>query len=219
MLNMTISIYKSRSHQNQKHNNSSRTKRWMIELSPEAKETTRAYLLPRQARTLEIMQEKGEKGEEITKQDLLLEAGYSEYTARKPAQVFGSASFRALLDEIMPPEKLAEKHKELLDMRELKTIEFPSDMEDQDIADILKAAGSKLERVSTSDSSEKIAYFTIPIPKVILSALDMCYKVQGHYVAAKESEKPTIDLVALFNWAMAARRNQTLVLDCPQNRA
>jgi hypothetical protein len=78
-------------------------------------------------------------------------------------------------------------------------MEFPSDMEDQDIADILKAAGSKLERVGTSNSSEKIAYFTRPLPKVILSALDMCYKVQGHYVRTKEPEKPAIDLVVLFN--------------------
>lgn len=202
-----------------KHRSRARARGDFIVVSQELKGTTQAYLLPRQARTLEIIQEKGEKGEKISKQELLLEAGYSKYTARKPAQVFGSASFRALLDEILPSEKLTEKHKELLDARELKTMEFPLDMADEDIADILKSAGLKLEHISISSSSEKIAYFTRSIPKVALSALDMCYKVQGHYVAAKESEKPMIDLVALFNGAMELRRNQTSMLDCPQNRA
>lgn len=102
-------------------------------------ETATAYLLPKQARTLEIIQEIGEKGEKLTKQELLLEAGYSEHTARKPSQVFGSASFQKFFKEIMPDEKLATKHRELLETRELKTMDFPPDIEDEEIARILEA--------------------------------------------------------------------------------
>jgi len=54
----------------------------------------------------------------------------------------------------------------------------------------------------------KIAYVTIASPEVILKALDMAYKVTGYY-APTESKNTTIDLVALFNAAMAQRRGNS----------
>lgn len=183
---------------------SRRSKRWEVQITPLSQNNIRLYLLPKQARVLELMQEKGDLGVKSTKKDLLLEAGYSENTARKPAQVFGSASFREVFEGVVPDKTLVEVHKDLFGAVESKEKRFPLDTEDTEIERIVVAPWIRLQHIEIR-KGYKVAHITKPDSKTISRALDLAYRVNGIYQTWKQKKAPWTSLTELFRGAMAAR--------------
>lgn len=160
-------------------------------------------------KAVEIVCEKVRKGGRIVQKDVLLEAGYSESKADSPGRVFNAKPFREILEQYAPKESLAKAHKNLLEYKKMTALDFPLDMEDEVIEAIIAGSGAELVKIVQFVSMKriaKVAYITSISPDVVLRALDLAYKVGGDY-APTETKNTTIDLVALFNAAMAARRS------------
>jgi hypothetical protein len=161
----------------------------------------------------EIVVENIRNGTKIVQKDILLEAGYSEATAISPGNVFNAKPFREILEMELPKKKLAEVHTDLIGYGKFSQLDFPMDLENDEIREILEDAGARVLRIHAVTKAfvgpVKVAYVTFKSPEVILKALDLAYKVTGSY-APTESKNTTIDLVALFNAAMASRRANNL---------
>lgn len=81
------------------------------------------------------------------------EVGYADVTARKPSNVTASPTFQALLDEYLPEQHLAGKHREFLDAKRIIRTYVKGDL--------------KEETEETDGNAVK--------------ALDMAYKLRGKY--------------------------------------
>jgi len=85
----------------------------------------------------EVIVENVRSGKEFTKKDVLLEAGYSEHVANSPSNVLNSKPFREILETELPKNTLTEIHRDLTKHKKLAQLDFPADMEDEDIKKII----------------------------------------------------------------------------------
>lgn len=98
--------------------------------------------------------------------------GYTPWMAKTPTSITQSQSWRALMEEYMPQEKLAMRHKELLDKRET----YP----------MVIGRGRK-KRVELVDRGPETA--------AVSRGLEMAYKLRGSFVA----EVPPVPVANIYN--------------------
>ena len=87
------------------------------------------------------------------------EVGYTEKTAKNPKNLTDSKGWQELLDEFIPDSLLAERHKELLNKRE--------------VVQIGHGEGTEYELLDQPDT------------QAVKAGLDMGYKLKGKYEAEK----------------------------------
>ena len=103
--------------------------------------------------------------------EAMREAGYSKSTSETPQRLTESKGFQQLMDEYLPDELLAEKHKELLTAPKKVRHYIKGDLE------------SEYEELDT---------------QAVSKGLDMAYKLKGSYAPEKKEIKGTISLTDLF---------------------
>lgn len=104
--------------------------------------------------------------------EAMREAGYSKSTSETPQRLTESKGFQQLMDEYLPDELLAEKHKELLTTPKKVRHYVKGDLE------------SEYEELDT---------------QAVSKGLDMAYKLKGSYAPEKKEIKGTISLTDLFS--------------------
>jgi len=159
------------------------------------------------------------KGEELTGEKLI-DIGYSPSTAENPGSVKSSKSFMQLLDEFLPDDKTLESHVVLLNARKLDHMTFPSNMEDNDIGELLASVNCVLRKV-VHGVQAKHAYFWSRDNRALKDALDMVYKLKGKYApekfedVSKYSNLSTADLVKRKKAALEFLKKKPPALPAP----
>lgn len=126
---------------------------------------------PRQRRAFDIYL----KGKNKSMRNVMLKAGYSEATAVNPsAKLISSIGWQKLLDKYLPEKMIAERHRQLLDKKELV------------IRNNNKTG--KLEVLETGQIDAQ----------AVSKALDMYYKLKGTY-APEKNINANITLEDLLN--------------------
>lgn len=92
-------------------------------------------------------------------------------------------AIKSIADSI-PDELLIEKHKVLLDKKELAYFVFSRSLKDTEIKKHMKANGLDLIVIRPSDKG-KMAFYSIPDGNAIKAGLDMGYKIKGTYANVK----------------------------------
>ena len=128
----------------------------------------------------------------------MLEAGYSKTVAENPKKLTESKGFRELMEENgLDDASLTRTHNELLKSARLdhmifplgpKKHETPEDAEtlaDTDIKLMLADLKCTVRRIVHGETARHV-YFWSPNDKTRTSALDMGYKLKGHYAPEKK---------------------------------
>lgn len=95
----------------------------------------------------------------------MVEAGYSEASAKNPKNLTDSKGWKELMEEYLPDSLLAQKHKELLTVNKKTTI-----VHDDESTEVREELDSN----------------------AIKAGLDMAYKLKGKYKEDNEQKKPNI---------------------------
>lgn len=119
------------------------------------------------ARHRRVFEEAQKTGGKMT--PAIIAAGYSPNTANNPKKITGSLSWKALMEEYLPEDKVALRHQELLDKRERRGI--------YDLRGKLTGYVDEPETASVS------------------RAVEMAYKLRGAFVP----EAPPAGSVATYN--------------------
>lgn len=112
------------------------------------------------------------------------QAGYSVSYSRHPHQRKKTANFRELLEQVFPDHEVLLSHSALKDSRKIEHMVFPPTMDDKEIATLLESVNCFLRKVVHGEQS-KHAYYWAPDNKARKEALDMLYKLKGHYAPEK----------------------------------
>jgi hypothetical protein len=164
-----------------------------------------------------------EEGKSISK--AMLEVGYSPKTAKNPKNLTESKAFQDLMDTIgLDDETLGKKHKELLNSHRLDHMTFPlgpkeddaeledvegeaeeelglgerTKMSDGEIEEMLASVNCKVRKIVHGETARHV-YFWSPDNKARKEALDMAYKIKGHYAPEKKHLSGGISLATLFD--------------------
>lgn len=146
-----------------------------------------------------------ENGGGLSKGVIMKKAGYSEEIQNNPAKITNSTTFRELLDQYLPEDALANKHKELLEASDTFSRDFPDDMPDEEIRDLCEP--HQVKRIYRNQVNVKnpiphaVAYCVAIDRKTAKEALDMGYKLRGSYAPTK-TENRNLDLTGLLEEAM-----------------
>lgn len=176
------------------------------------------YTTPRQQQVVASLVEKGGTGKGITLGAVLVEAGYSENTAKTPAKVIESKGFQELLDEVLPDEELTKLHASLLKSMRLDHMVFPLGPKGEDDPNFsgannddnpIEKAGVHVERTTMTDEEIKLliadvggtvrrivhgetarhVYFWAPNDRSRHDALKLAYDLKGK-LGKKADETP-----------------------------
>jgi hypothetical protein len=112
------------------------------------------------------------------------QAGYSVSYSRHPGVRKGKKNFRELLEAFFPDGEVLSTHIALKDSRRVDHMTFPTSMEDSDIEKLLSDTNCFLRKIVHGEQA-KHAYFWAPDNKARKEALDMIYKLKGHYAPEK----------------------------------
>lgn len=112
------------------------------------------------------------------------EAGYSEGTSRNPINLTSSKAFRELIDDVLPEEFVTQTHASLLRASKIEHMVFPTDIEDEEITDLLKNNGCLVQKIKHLEQGTHVWYF-IPDGFSRRAGVDMAYKLRGSYAAEK----------------------------------
>lgn len=129
----------------------------------------------------------------------ILEVGYSQRVSEKPKLVTESKGFRELMEANgLDDQSLTRLHNDLLQSARLdhmvfplgpKKHESPEDDEmlsDTDIKEMLAELKCVVRRVVHGETARHV-YFWSPNDKIRKDALDMGYKLKGHYAPEKKT--------------------------------
>lgn len=132
------------------------------------------------------------------------EAGYSEATINNPKDLTESKGWKELLEEYLPDSLLSQKHKELLNAKQVQRFIFPTRIKDEEIIATVNEAGFKVITIRPSPMG-KMAFYSIENAKAMKDALDMAYKLKGMYAPDKsihlnvDAQMDNEELLALAN--------------------
>lgn len=115
----------------------------------------------------------------------MVKAGYSATTATTTGKLTNTDGWQELLDKHLSDESLARHHRELLEARQPAYFVFPKAMEDEEIIGHVQAAGFEVIVVRPSDKG-KLAFYSTVDSNAQKSAIDMGYKLKGHYAPEKQ---------------------------------
>lgn len=144
----------------------------------------------------------------------MIEAGYSPAMAKNPQKLTGTLAWQQLMEEYLPDDEIAEKHKELLRSTRLDHQVFalgPKDEEDkkkyieidkakaikegkeyreieyvtdEDIRQMLEDINCKVRRIVHRETARDV-YFWVADNRSRKDAIDMAYKLKGTYAPEK----------------------------------
>lgn len=117
--------------------------------------------------------------------------GYAEGYANSPDKVKDTRSWTKLMEDYLPENELAEKHRELLNAKNIGTFDFPSNHSKEDIKQIVEVEyGFKLIKIKIHPlSGLREAYYFVPDTVARDKALDKAYKLKGKYEPEKHSHQ------------------------------
>lgn len=138
---------------------------------------------PRHVGVLEKMAE----GNSLTKS--IIAMNYSPSTVDKPKSITESKSWKALMDEVLGEDMLTERHKTLLNIKQIDYFVFPKSMTDEEITSHVEANGLKVLNVRYSDKG-KLAFYATDNAQAIAKGLDMAYKLRAKYGDDKPPQAP-----------------------------
>ncbi len=129
------------------------------------------------------------------------ELGFSQSYSESPQQLLKTKSWITLMNEHLPDSLLAEKHRVLLDSRQVSRFIFSPKLDDDEITDIVNQAGFKVIVIRKSPMG-KMAFYSVPNVRGIERGLDMGYKLKNRYAPetmnlkfAGYDKKQLIDLI------------------------
>jgi len=103
---------------------------------------------------------------------------YSEVVANDPGKITDSKTWQELVEQYLPDDILAEKHRELLSQVRIEYFMFPKGLDDEEIRGHLEANGLTCLNVRMSDKG-KMAFYAIPDSQARSKAIEMGYKLKG----------------------------------------
>lgn len=119
-----------------------------------------------------------EKGIAVSK--AMVEEGYSVETAKAPTKLTKTKSWKQLLDKHLPDELLAQKHKELLEQKELAYFVFSRDRKDEEIEGHMEANGLDLIVIRQTDKG-KMAFYSIDNSVAKKNGLELAYRLKNKF--------------------------------------
>jgi len=131
----------------------------------------------------------GKDGKEIKPLgELVVEAGYSMLSANRPTQITKSETFQALLDRLMPEDRVVKAHNDLIKAGTVQNIELPGEKTDTEIKGELEEMGGYkiITIVRKPGSNIARVYYIQPDSNTRRGAIDMAYKLRGSYAPEKQ---------------------------------
>ncbi len=118
----------------------------------------------------------------------MIEAGYSENTAKAPTKMTKTKGWEQLMKTNLPDKDLAKVHKQLLSSTRIEHMVFPLDIEDKEIINLLGSVNCIVRKFQHSETQTHV-WFWCSNDKSRKEALDMAYKLKGRY-----KEKPLVEI-------------------------
>lgn len=141
----------------------------------------------RQKRAFKNLTEKA-----CSKREAMKDAGYGENVQNKPKTITETKGWKQLLEKYLPDDDLAAKHKELLNAKEIKVINFNMGVEDDLIRENMEETGHKVVKIAVSPSTgKKLCFYFCDNTVARDKALDKAYKMKGFY---NEDHKHTLTI-------------------------
>jgi hypothetical protein len=120
---------------------------------------------------------------------IIKEEGMSQCYADNPGRLFSTTQAKDLIAKYLPDELIYKTHGELIRAGEISHYVFPVDRRHKDkqitneeIKIVVESVpGCKLIYIKRDDYLGAVAYFQAPDNRNRSSAVDMAYKVKGHY--------------------------------------
>jgi len=165
-----------------------------------------------------------ENGGNISK--AMREAGYSKKTSKTPKKLTESKAFVELMEKMGLDDKtLTKQHLNLMNSHRLDHMTFPlgpleeeekddddedeeegadsfkeerTKLTDKEIQELLASANCVVRRIVHGEHARHV-YFWAPDNKARKDALDMAYKVKGHYAPEKKHVTGALSLSQLFD--------------------
>lgn len=120
-----------------------------------------------------------------TKKEIIHDAGYAPTIGKQPHLVFESKGFKELVQEYLPDDLIAKKHRELITLKKIDYLTFPKKTEDDIITAAMKDAGLRLITIKTSIVG-KLAFYSVTNERAAKDGVDMAYKLKGQYAPEKK---------------------------------
>jgi len=137
-----------------------------------------------------------ENGGNVTK--AMRDAKYSETTINNPKNLTESIAWKELMEEHLPDRLLSKTHKELMQSTKIEHMVFPTAMTDDDITKLLAGVNCVPKKFMHGDTANHVWYWASN-DKARKDALDMAYKLKGHYAAEKKEFSGGLSLTSLFD--------------------
>ena len=144
-----------------------------------------------------ILENIGKPDPNFTLGKTMLSAGYKPNVAKTPALIMKTKGFRELMEENgLDDASLTRTHNELLKSARLDHMTFPlgpkkhetpedtDSLSDTDIRAMLADLKCTVRRIVHGDTARHV-YFWSPNDKIRKDAVDMGYKLKGHYAPEK----------------------------------
>lgn len=138
------------------------------------------------------------EGKSVSK--AMREAGYSKGTSKNPKNLTNSRAWNELLEKYLPDKDLADAHKQLLKATDLGHMVFPAATKDEEIKKLLASVNCTAKKIQRGEQAKHV-WFWMSDNKARKDALDMSYKLKGHYKPEKKEITGNLSLTDLFNQA------------------
>lgn len=126
----------------------------------------------------------------------MIEAGYSESTAKRSTKVMDSKGWEKLMDKFLPDKLIAKTEREQLRATTLQRFVFPPSMEDDVVKDIVKnTPGAKLLKITRGEKATHVS-FLFPDNTARGKSLDRAYKLKLKYPKEKSEDSLNTSLEA-----------------------
>lgn len=145
----------------------------------------------------------------------MIEAGYSETTAKNPKNLTNSKSWTDLMEKYVKEDDLAKIHKFMLFSRKLSHYDFPLEEDEKEIKEIINSIpNAKLISIRRYDKYKR-AYFSTPDMEYIDKALDKAYKIKGRYknslIVEQNKEEEYLREIVVRLWKVYSSKRGTVV--------
>lgn len=131
-----------------------------------------------------IRKSKGKKIPAVGK--IMEEAGYSPSYSKQAGKVVGQDAFQSLLDKYLPDDLIAETHAGIMKANALGHEVFPTDMEDEEIKEIVEGVwGGTIRKIKHLEQGTH-AWYLVPDNRSRVKGVAEAYKVKAKYPAEKQ---------------------------------
>lgn len=152
----------------------------------------------KQKRAFSIFSENLRAGTPATFGEILIGAGYSIESSKRPTDVTKSKGWQELMEEALPDDLLAQTHNDLLKTTRIDHMVFPAftgepdddegkttagaTLTDKDIREMLAEVGCKVRRIVHGESARHV-YFWVADANAQLNALKLAYSIKGKIIS------------------------------------